>query len=246
MLTLKPQLLSLSFCLCISLSYSSIQLILVNNCPYNVWPGLLGGAGQTTPKDGGFLLGIGEETFFDVPYGWSGRIWGRQGCCFDEQGKGSCGSGDCGGFLHCRGAGGEPPATVVEMTLGSAASPLHFYDVSLVDGFNIPVSMSPVGGGVGCGVAGCEVDLNVCCPSKLEVKRQGKVVGCQSACMALKADKYCCTGEYGSPASCKPTLFSHLFKSICPRAYSFAYDDSSSLNTCRATRYLITFCPARK
>lgn len=41
-----------------------------------------------------------------------------------------------------------PPATVVEMTLGLSSSALHFYDVSLVDGFNLPVSMKPVGGGV--------------------------------------------------------------------------------------------------
>ncbi|CAL9134228.1 unnamed protein product, partial [Musa acuminata var. zebrina] len=226
----------------ISLSYE-IQLILVNNCNYSVWPGVLGSAGHATPEDGGFHLGLGEEAVFDVPSWWSGRVWGRQGCGFDGQGKGSCDSGDCGGMLQCKGAGGAPPATVVEMTFGTDRSPLHFYDVSLVDGFNLPVTMAPVGGGVGCGVAGCEVDLNVCCPSKLEVKRNGKVVGCKSACLALKADKYCCTGDYGSPKICKPTLFSHLFKSICPRAYSFAFDDSSSLNICRASRYLITFCP---
>jgi Thaumatin family len=133
------------------------------------------------------------------------------------------------------------------MTLGTQNSPLHYYDVSLVDGFNIPVSMSPVGGGVGCGVAGCEVDLNVCCPSRFEVKSgDGTVVGCKSACMALQTDSYCCTGQYASPNMCKPTLFSQLFKSICPRAYSFAYDDPTSLNMCKATRYLITFCPPRR
>lgn len=134
----------------------------------------------------------------------------------------------------------------MEMTFGTSNSPLHFYDVSLVDGFNIPVSMSHINGGIGCGVAACEVNLNICCPSRFEVKREGKVVGCQSACMALQTDKYCCRGEFGSPSSCKPTLFSHLFKSICPHAYSFAYDDSSSLKSCKARRYLITFCPPRK
>lgn len=207
---------------------------------------MLGGSGHPTPEDGGFHLGIGEEAVFDVPNGWAGRMWGRQGCCFDGQGRGSCETGDCSGLLHCKGKAGTPPATVVEMAFGTAASPLHFYDVSLVDGFNIPVTMAPIGGGVGCGIAACETNLNVCCPSKFEVKQQGKVVGCKSACLALQTDKYCCTGDYASPASCKPTLFSHLFKAICPHAYSFAYDDSTSLNKCRASRYLITFCPPRK
>ncbi|BBH06166.1 Pathogenesis-related thaumatin superfamily protein [Prunus dulcis] len=134
------------------------------------------------------------------------------------------------------GKGGVPPATVVEMTLGSSTSPLHFYDVSLVDGFNLPVSMKPVGGGIGCGVASCEVDLNVCCPSALEVRRGGRVVGCKSACLAMQSAKYCCTGSYANPNTCKPTLFAHLFKAICPKAYSYAFDDSSSLNKCRASR----------
>ncbi|PKA48572.1 Thaumatin-like protein [Apostasia shenzhenica] len=107
-----------------------IQLILVNNCEESIWPGTLGSAGNTTPQEGGFHLGVGEEVVFEVPNGWSGRIWGRQGCCFDEQGKGTCESGDCSGQLHCRGGGGAPPATVVEMTFGTPRSPLHYYDVS--------------------------------------------------------------------------------------------------------------------
>ncbi|KAJ8899716.1 hypothetical protein K2173_019415 [Erythroxylum novogranatense] len=212
------------------------QLIIVNNCNESIWPGLLGSAGGPTPKDGGFHLASGEEVVIDLPQKWSGRIWGRQGCCFDANGKGSCDTGDCSGFLHCQGIGGVPPATVVEMTLGSSSSPLHFYDVSLVDGFNLPVSMAPVGGGIGCGVASCEFDLNICCPSALEVKKDGKIVGCKSACLAMQSAKYCCTGEYANPNTCKPTVFANLFKAICPKAYSYAFDDSSSLNKCRASR----------
>ncbi|KAM7255050.1 hypothetical protein ACFE04_020291 [Oxalis oulophora] len=222
------------------------QIIVVNNCKESIWPGIQGGAGQQTIKDGGFLLTSGQEVAMDVPDNWSGRIWGRQGCTFNGQGKGSCQTGDCNyGSLHCQGTGGEPPATVVEMTLGTSLSPLHFYDVSLVDGFNLPVSMKPVGGGIGCGVASCEVDLNVCCPSALEVKSGNKVVGCKSACLAFQSAKYCCTGNYANPMNCKPTVFANLFKAICPKAYSYAYDDSSSLNRCRATRYVITFCPPK-
>ncbi|KAF8395150.1 hypothetical protein HHK36_019091 [Tetracentron sinense] len=228
----------------ISLSFTDgTQLILVNNCNESVWPGILGSAGHQSPREGGFHLSSAEEVVLDLPDKWSGRIWGRQGCCFNQKGKGSCETGDCAGLLSCSGTGGEPPATVVEMTLGTSQSALHYYDVSLVDGFNLPVSMKPVGGGVGCGIAGCEVDLNVCCPSTLEVKRGNKVVGCKSACLAMKSARYCCTGDFATPKTCKPTIFAHLFKAICPRAYSYAYDDSSSLNTCRASRYVITFCP---
>ncbi|KAF6150300.1 hypothetical protein GIB67_033999 [Kingdonia uniflora] len=221
------------------------QLIVVNNCKETIWPGILGTTEHPSLNEGGFRLKSNEQIVINTPDKWSGRIWGRQGCCFNQNGKGSCETGDCAGLLHCRGTGGVPPATVVEMTLGTVKSTLHYYDVSLVDGFNLPVSMVPVGGGVGCGVAGCENDLNICCPSALEVKKAGKVVGCKSACLATKSPKYCCTGDYATPKSCKPTIFTHLFKAICPRAYSYAYDDSSSLRMCRAPRYVITFCPPK-
>ncbi|KAK9158838.1 hypothetical protein Scep_005412 [Stephania cephalantha] len=234
------------FLLCAALAITNgTQLIIVNNCNESIWPGILGGAGHASPLEGGFHLNCNEQVAIDVPESWSGRIWARQGCCFDENGKGSCNTGDCAGFLNCRGLGGAPPATLVEMTLGTSKSSLHYYDVSLVDGFNIPVSMAPVGGGVGCGVAACAVDLNVCCPSTLVMKKQGKIVGCKSACLATNSPKYCCTGDYANPNTCKPTIFSHLFKAICPKAYSYAYDDSSSLKTCRASRYVITFCPPK-
>ncbi|KAL5170880.1 Thaumatin-like protein [Glycine soja] len=226
------------------------QLIIVNNCKESVWPGILGNGGHPSPKHGGFHLGSGEEIVIHVPKVWSGRIWGRQGCCFDQNtAKGSCQTGDCGGLLQCNGIGGVPPATLVEMTLGTSQSPLHFYDVSLVDGFNLPVSVKPVegggGGGAGCGVAACEANLNVYCPSSLVVERNGKVVGCKSACLAAKSDRYCCTGEFaGGRYYCKPTVFARLFKTVCPNAYSYAYDDDSAvLKTCVAPRYVITFCP---
>ncbi|XP_004503196.1 thaumatin-like protein [Cicer arietinum] len=242
------------FCFLLSISVSGvvtygkgIQLIIVNNCKESVWPGILSNGGQPSIKEGGFHLPSGEEIVLQVPNKWSGRIWGRQGCWFDETTeKGLCQTGDCGGVLKCRGVGGVPPATLVEMTLGTSQSAMHYYDVSLVDGFNLPMSMKPVGGGGGggCGVASCEADLNACCPSSLVVKHDGKVVGCKSACLATKSDKYCCSGEFADPNICKPTLFARVFKTVCPRAYSYAYDDSTSLMTCLAKRYAITFCPA--
>lgn len=137
----------------------------------------------------------------------------------------------------------NPPATLVEMTLGTTNNPKHYYDVSLVDGFNIPVSMIPIRGTTGCGVAACEADLNQSCPEYLAVKCQGKIVGCKSACLATNSPKYCCTGEFANKNTCKPTAFSRLFKSICPRAYSYAFDESTGLKSCEASRYLITFCP---
>ncbi|KAL6581133.1 hypothetical protein OROMI_007056 [Orobanche minor] len=223
----KVFLLSLLYFLITSIfSADGTKLIIANNCKDRIWPAILGTAGHEILNDGGFSLNRGQQTAIEAPARWSDRRlqWPAP--------------------LH--GHRGQPPATVVEMTLGTDANPLHYYDVSLVDGFNLPVSMIPVGGGGGpCGAAACEADVNACCPESLEMRRggDGEVVGCKSACLATGADKYCCTGEYGDPRMCKPTASSNLFKALCPRAYSYAYDEASGLKMCRAKRYVITFCP---
>ncbi|KAH0973543.1 hypothetical protein GBA52_025699 [Prunus armeniaca] len=37
-------------------------------------------------------------------------------------------------------------------------------------------------------------------------------------------------------------MYSQLFKSACPKSYSYAYDDASSTFTCTGADYTITFC----
>nr|CAD1827666.1 unnamed protein product [Ananas comosus var. bracteatus] len=140
-----------------------------------------------------------------------------------------------------------PPATLAEITLAQTPQSQDFYDVSLVDGYNIPMSMTPFRGTGGrCASAGCVSDLNEVCPAGLAVRggADNRVVACKSACSAFGAPQYCCTGSYGSPQQCKPTAYSRLFKTACPKAYSYAYDDPTSIQTCGAgASYIVTFCP---
>ncbi|XP_077209836.1 pathogenesis-related thaumatin-like protein 3.5 [Tasmannia lanceolata] len=214
---------------------------LKNNCRNPVWPGIQPGGGKPVLKNGGFQLKPGQTVRISAPKGWSGRFWGRYGCTFDKNGHGTCVTGDCGGLLGCAGGGGTPPATLAEFTLDS---PVDYYDVSLVDGYNIPVSVFPAGGSGTCRPARCVSDLNMKCPWELQVRRKGKVVACKSACMAFNTPRYCCTGAYGSPDTCEPTHYSRVFKQACPSAYSYAYDDRTSILTCKCTwaDYLIRFC----
>ncbi|XP_047318034.1 thaumatin-like protein 1b [Impatiens glandulifera] len=222
----------------------------INNlCSYTVWPGILSGAGTSPLSTTGFSLQSGESLLIDVPAAWSGRLWGRTLCTTDTTtGKLSCGSGDCGsGTVECNGAGAAPPATLAEFTLNGAGG-LDFYDVSLVDGYNLPMLVVPQGGGgsENCTSTGCLVDLNEACPLELQVTAEngGACLACKSACGAFGDPKYCCSGEYATPDTCKPTYYSEYFKTACPRAYSYAYDDGSSTFTCASANYVITFCPA--
>lgn len=118
---------------------------LVNKCDFTVWPGILSSAGSPKLGTTGFELRKGGSRSFKAPTGWSGRFWGRSGCEFDGSGSGSCATGDCGsGEVECNGAGATPPATLAEFTLGSGSQ--DFYDVSLVDGYNLPMIVQSSGG----------------------------------------------------------------------------------------------------
>ncbi|KAK8915912.1 hypothetical protein KSP39_PZI022543 [Platanthera zijinensis] len=226
-------------------------LSIANSCGFPIWPGLLSGAGTPPLPVTGFLLKPGESRAIDVPPSWSGRLWGRTRCSTDTStGLFSCASADCGtGTVACSGSGATPPATLAEFTLDGSGG-MDFFDVSLVDGYNIPMVVAPQGGGGAgtggrCGATGCLVDLNGLCPSELLVIVGDEGVACRSACEAFGSPEYCCSGEYGGPDTCKPSSYSELFKNACPRAYSYAYDDSTSTFTCSAgTGYAITFCPS--
>ncbi|XP_042040081.1 thaumatin-like protein 1b [Salvia splendens] len=224
----------------------SATFTLVNQCTYTVWPGILSGAGTQPLSTTGFSLSSGDSFPLSVPASWSGRIWGRTLCSQDPAtGKFACTTADCGsGTVECSGAGAVPPATLAEFTLNGAGG-LDFYDVSLVDGYNLPMLVVPQSGG-NCSSTGCVGDLNESCPSELKVvggASGGECVACRSACEAFGDPKYCCSGGYNTPETCGPTQYSQVFKNACPRAYSYAYDDKTSTFTCASADYIITFCP---
>ncbi|WZZ18682.1 hypothetical protein YC2023_111771 [Brassica napus] len=213
-----------------------------NSCSFPVWPGILTGNGGAQLNDGGFTLNPGASVAVTAPAGWSGRIWGRTGCNFDGSGAGRCLTGDCGNKLKCAGAGGVPPVTLAEFTIGNGGAK-DFYDVSLVDGYNVQMGVTTRGGSGDCQNIGCVADLNGRCPNELRVMNGANVVACKSACEAFGKPEYCCTGAFSTSATCPPTNYSRIFKGACPKAYSYAYDDASSTFTCANANYSIVFCP---
>lgn len=220
----------------------STKFIITNKCNYTVWPGIFSNPGSAALSTTGFSLEKNESKTLTAPDSWSGRFWGRTYCTEDSSGNFSCISGDCGsGKLECSGNGGASPVTLVEF---ASRNGLDFFDVSLVDGFNLPLLVVP--SRQNCTSTGCVADLNESCPSELRVttSTEGKTAGCRSACQVTGLSMFCCTGENATPATCKSSLYSQFFKNACPQAYSYAYDDDTNTTfTCASTDYQVTFCP---
>ncbi|EXB97329.1 hypothetical protein L484_024191 [Morus notabilis] len=221
-----------------TLSESARVFTVVNYCKEAIWPAITNAENIT---GGGFALKPGQSAVYTAPLGWHGRIWGRTGCNFDKNGNGKCETGSCGTLLNCT-RPGDPPTSIAEFTLGD----IDFYDVSLVDGFNLPMVVKPNSNGKGnCSTAGCDGDLRQNCPPELQAKDDGKVIACRSACDVFNTDDYCCRGMFGNPMTCLPTNYSRSFKQFCPAAYSYAYDDRTSIITCSGTDYTVSFCGSR-
>lgn len=216
-----------------------------NKCPFPIWPATAPNTGHPVIADGGFYLPSGEAEIISAPWSWSGRIWARTGCNFASNWKPACETGDCDGRLACSGLIGTPPATLVEITLAADKNKPSFYDVSLVDGYNLHVMVTTRQISTKCTINGCRKNMNIFCPPELQVLNENRqVVACKSACLAFNLDSFCCRNEFGTPDKCKPSLYSKIFKDACPAYYSYAYDMPAPLVSCASREFVITFCPS--
>ncbi|KAF5358621.1 hypothetical protein D9758_007654 [Tetrapyrgos nigripes] len=224
-----------------------------NNCAFTIWPGMFTDpSSPSKPSQAtGWEAPAGSQVTFDVPNDWkSGRIWAST---FTSLLHSPTGLSGCNGGLECAAEGGTgvPPASVAEWTLQGDQN-LDYYDVSLVDGSNLPMSIT---NNVGCNVADCPADLNANCPTELAQSGSNGVVGCKSACFAnldgnQQDSANCCSGSHSTPDTCPPSgvQFYDYFKKACPNSYVYAYDESSktALWTCDSGKnadYTLTFCP---
>jgi len=221
-------------------------ITLINRTRETIWPAAWPGSvsGRT-----GWTLPAGRSISITVADRWNARLWGRTGCRFDARGRGHCLSGDCGDRYQCRGWG-QIPATLAEYDMDSYDH-LDFYDVSMVDGSNLPMYITIAHGKTRNRISanGCEqghgCTSTVKCPSALQVHRGGQLVGCISPCARFHTDRYCCSGQYApgcSPAKTWPIDYALVFKRAEPYAYSWSGDDATSVFTCAGgCDYRITF-----
>ena len=207
----------------ISLLAYAARFDIKNNCNVTIWAAAMPGGGRQINPGGTWSIEV-------TPPRTGGRIWARTKCSFNGSGVGKCLTGDCGGLFQCQGYGATP-CTIAEFALSQFQN-LDFYDISLVDGFNVPMVFNPTS--PECSGIDCTGDLNGNCPT--ELKAPG---GCYNPCAVFKTQEYCC-----NTGACKATNYSMFLKGGCPGAYSFPKDDETSMYTCPSgSNYNVVFCP---
>ena len=223
------------------------RVTFVNHLSQEIWAAASPDASYPLPATG-WALRPGQSVTITVPGKYNGRFWGRTGCVF-HGGTGHCQTGDCDGKFQCAGWGAIP-ATLAEYNL-DAWDNLDFYDISMVDGSNVPMYAYPTSGDApnrvsrdGCIAAGCTTAVP--CPQALQVTAAGAVVACESPCARLGGDQYCCRGQWAPRARCDPARwpvdYAAVFKKAEPYAYSYVDDDATSVYTCQGTcNYDIVF-----
>lgn len=199
-------------------------VVVKNSCPHSIVAGT-----STNGNEYGSSLSIsagGSHTFdYDAP--WEGRIWARKSC----QGK------------TCDFSGMWAPTSLAEFHFFEGSQE-DFYDISFVDGWNLPLSISPNSKSSNpynvarhCGAP--KVASLPSCPAGFETDDGA----CASACSHYRTPEYCCTGSSGTSDTCKGSSYAAKVKAQAPDAYSYAFDDDTSVYTCKADGYTVTFCP---
>ncbi len=276
------------------------RLRITSNCAAPIWIAHSDNVGD--PQN--VRLDRGQSHDYDVPDGGvsSTRFWPKTGC--DASGH-ACTVGDSGegGGKPCPASGCQPPVdSKFEASFAAKGSAAQtWYNLSQVDGYTLPFSVVPRGGGAGLGscvpsdCSGLSLDR---CPGDEDMSGGGRYsgfahedlrvrdgAGTVIACMApCKRWNYpapwglgrsegedpglhmCCptpidpaSGQctvanrcMSSPAcsnatdplSVVHTGYVAAIRSMCPSAYSYAYDDAAGLHACSSeTGFEVTFCP---
>lgn len=143
-----------------------------------------------------------------------------------------------------------------------------WYDISLVDGYSLPVQIVPNHQEGSCRTTDCNLHLNSCPRAEndvgdLQVSKNGQPIMCLSPCKRFNYPKpiglgrneqedpgkyLCCPTPPISSEQCRAgivvqTQYVKLVHRDCPTAYAYAYDDAGGLHTCPTdTSFDVTFC----
>lgn len=251
-------------------SRATPSITITNACSMDVWMAFTPNAGSPPLSDGIVKLPAttGSHSYTLPATGWAGRFWPKTGC--DTTGE-NCKTGQA--VPPCPPDGCQPPAdTKVEFFFGpEGGTERPYYDVSLVDGYSLPMKITPSGTPSGtCVETSCALSLDACPKSEilkigdLQVKSGKEVVQCMSPCKKWTWPKplgdgqnegtqpgldMCCPNPPVSPMQCRAadiekTKYVALVRQECPTAYSYSFDDKAGSHDCDpGTTFSVTLCP---
>ncbi|PWA36117.1 Apple-like protein [Artemisia annua] len=136
--------------------------------------------------------------------------------------------------MECNGRNYTQPVTILELDVSTTDD--DFYNVSLMKGFNLPMTIEPIPGD-SCLIMGCVNNLNERCPPELQLEGGG---GCKSACQLYGSPEYCCLKSIET--NCSVTKYGRLFESACPNTVTYETNDLG-IYSCRDADYTVRFCP---
>ncbi|MBF0568819.1 MAG: hypothetical protein HQK95_08125 [Nitrospirae bacterium] len=129
----------------------------INNCSYPVWVGQFGQ--DANSPSGGWKMDNNSIIVNTLGIGWNGRLWPRTGCTFNEAtglcpnpSQDCCVTGGCidnnSNFALKCAQPGKPPVSLFETFLDintdKVYGPIDLFDISYVDGFGVPLMVTPV------------------------------------------------------------------------------------------------------
>jgi hypothetical protein len=165
--------------------YSTFQVRFHNHCAETIWPAWdrTGGLDQTVPDPTLWApLSAGEDRADTIHYKvfTESAFWGRTKCGFDAQGKGSCETGDCGGFV-CWAKGSIP------LHQYPSNATIYAFEFGFVpDGYNVPLAVATPG----CPTRECSFDLSTC-PAAMRTTGACGGSACTAMCPSA-ASSTCC------------------------------------------------------
>ncbi|WP_331745287.1 thaumatin family protein [Kitasatospora sp. NBC_01300] len=169
-----------------------------------------------------------------APFHWRGKFFARQGCGGASGSTFHCRVADCGPAAdHC--TTGEQPASLAEFNFDAKDGAAPWYDVSYVNAFSLPITITPVNAtipaGGGCDTRGCAANLlPYCPPADLTRGPDGKPMLCTN------------------PSRDTPSSYSRALSAKCPKAYTWSKQDqvpgNKVMQQCsRCSGFTVTFGP---
>ncbi|KAJ3229392.1 hypothetical protein HDU81_005395 [Chytriomyces hyalinus] len=185
-----------------------LNLKVVNNCKHDIWPGMTGDDKDTKLPFFGDATSANPAGFQLKPGAWKNikmkpnlasiRLWARLGCKTVD-GKFVCDVGDCGNPNNhfdgtCYQGGGLGANSLFEISID--ADYKTWYDLSIVDGYTIPIAVAlsgspvqiPDKGKFSCGNPSCNPDMKRCPPELIKYGPDGSAIACQSISKAINDD----------------------------------------------------------